>query len=117
MQINLQAVASGQITPEEFLKLNAPIGGWKEQPAMIQEGCPFFPKSACFDATWDPWSARNQVYTLRTEGNVKAMHAVYRAGLVFMGNIDIPIIDWRHYLKHQLDMHNTHDPLRPASAC
>jgi len=33
---------------------------------------------------------------------------VYRAGLVFMGDIDIPIIDWRHYLERSLDMHNSH---------
>jgi hypothetical protein len=25
-----------------------------------------------------------------------------------MGDIDIPIIDWRHYLEEQLDMHNSH---------
>jgi hypothetical protein len=27
---------------------------------------------------------------------------------VFVGNIDIPVIDWRHYLEHELDMHNSH---------
>jgi hypothetical protein len=27
---------------------------------------------------------------------------------VFRGDIDLPIIDWRHYLEHELDMHNTH---------
>ena len=37
-----------------------------------------------------------------------AANAAYRSGLVFRGDIDIPIIDWRHYLEHQLDMHNSH---------
>jgi hypothetical protein len=34
------------------------------------------------------------------------MHAAYRSGLVFDGKIDIPIIDWRHYLDAELNMHN-----------
>jgi hypothetical protein len=42
----------------------------------------------------------------RTEGNVEAMRAAYRSGLVFDGRIDIPVIDWRHYLDGELDMHN-----------
>jgi hypothetical protein len=28
--------------------------------------------------------------------------------MVFRGKIDIPIIDWRHYLEEALDMHNSH---------
>jgi hypothetical protein len=36
------------------------------------------------------------------------MRAAYESGLVFMGDIDIPIIDWRHYLESELDMHNSH---------
>ena len=46
VQYGLQAVGTGQITPAEFLKLNAVVGGWKEQPAMVQEACPFFPAPA-----------------------------------------------------------------------
>jgi len=109
VQYGLEAVASGQITPDEFLKLNAVIGGWKNEPDMVQEGQPFYPGS------WDPWSQRNQVFSTnpfipatRTVGNLDAMRAVYRAGLVFMGDIDIPIIDWRNYLENDLNMHNSH---------
>ena len=115
VQYGLQAVASGQITPDEFLKLNAVVGGWKAQPDMIQEGCPFFPTQGCSNAaTWDPWSRRNQVYGTsgvpapRTQGDIEAMREVYKSGLVFMGDIDIPIIDWRNYLEDELDMHNSH---------
>jgi len=36
------------------------------------------------------------------------MRAVYRSGLVFMGDIDIPILDVRPYLETVLDMHNSH---------
>ena len=44
----------------------------------------------------------------RTTGDRQAIAASYRSGLVFTGDIDIPIIDWRHYLEDQLDMHNSH---------
>ena len=37
-----------------------------------------------------------------------AANAAYTSGIVFRGAIDIPIIDWRHYLEHRLDMHNAH---------
>jgi hypothetical protein len=116
VQYGLKAVASGAITPDEFLKLNAMIGGWKEQGAMVQEGSPFFPPGVIDPTNWDPWSRRNQVYSTdplnnpapRTVGNVQAMQAVYKAGLVFMGKVDLPIIDWRPYLENVLDMHNSH---------
>lgn len=110
VQYGLEAVATGKITPDEFLKLNATVGGWKESANMVQEGLPFYSPG-----TWDPWSSRNQVYSLnpfipapRTVGKLDAMRAAYKSGLVFMGNIDIPVIDWRHYLEYKLDMHNSH---------
>ena len=28
--------------------------------------------------------------------------------MVFRGKLDIPVIDWRHYLEAFLDMHNSH---------
>ena len=44
----------------------------------------------------------------RREGNREAGYAAYRSGMVFRGKLDIPVIDWRHYLEHRLDMHNSH---------
>jgi len=116
VQYGLEAVAAGKITADEFLKLNAIIGGWKEDKDMQQEGSPFYPPGVIDLDNWDPWSARNQVFSTdplaspapRTEGNVEAMQAVYNAGLVFMGKINIPVIDWRPYLEDELNMHNTH---------
>ena len=35
-----------------------------------------------------------------------AANAAYTSGIVFRGAIDIPIIDWRHYLDAELDMHH-----------
>ena len=118
VQYGLQAVASGQIAPAEFLKLNTVVGGWRPQQAMVQEACPYYPSQGCPPnssfSNWDPWSQRNQVYSTngtpapRTAGDVVAMQAVYKAGLVFRGDIDLPIIDWRNYLEDELDMHNSH---------
>jgi hypothetical protein len=34
------------------------------------------------------------------------MHAAYRSGHVFIGHVDIPLIDARHYLDPVLDMHH-----------
>jgi hypothetical protein len=84
---------------------------------MVQEGCPYFPAPNCTDpANFDPWSARNMRLSPdggltpapRTTGDRVAIAGAYRTGHVFTGRIDIPIIDWRHYLEEQLDMHNTH---------
>lgn len=44
----------------------------------------------------------------RREGDLSAMNAAYNEGLYFDGDIDIPLIDWRHYLEEELDMHNSH---------
>ena len=115
VQYGLGAVATGRITPDQFLHLNSSVGGWKDPTQMVQEGCPFISALCSNPAQWDPWSRRNQVFSLdpaspapRNEGDIEAMRAVYRAGLVFRGDIDIPVIDWRHYLEPVLDMHNSH---------
>jgi hypothetical protein len=115
VQYGLGAVASGAITPSEFLQVNAAVGGWKNEPDMVQEGSPFYPPGVIDLSNWDPWSARNQVFSVnpavpapRTEGDLLGMQAAYTSGLVFMGDIEIPVIDWRHYLEEVLDMHNSH---------
>jgi len=114
VQYGLQALRDGSLTPAEFLDLNANVGSWKEPKDMIQEGCPFI-ATAC-PGSIDVWSARNMNLSpdggatpaLRREGNLQAMHAAYRSGMVFVGRTDIPIIDWRNYLEESLNMHNSH---------
>jgi hypothetical protein len=115
VQYGLQALRDGFITPAEFLDLNAQVGSWKDQPDMVDEGCPFNPQLCANPAEFDPWSARNMRLSPdggatpapRQTGDRAAIRAVHRAGLVFTGDIDIPVIDWRHYLEEQLDMHNS----------
>ena len=83
---------------------------------MVQEACPFFPTPGCTTPPFDFWSRRNMRLSPdggvtpapRRTGNMEAANAAYTSGIVFRGAIDIPIIDWRHYLEAELDMHNSH---------
>ncbi|MGH2945579.1 MAG: DUF6351 family protein [Solirubrobacteraceae bacterium] len=111
VQYGLKALTDGNITPEEFLKLNATIGSWKDPGEMVQEGRPFLPVGS-----FDPYSARNMRLSPdggvtpapRRAGSIPAINAAYEKGLYFDGEIDIPIIDMRQYLEEVLDMHNSH---------
>jgi hypothetical protein len=116
VQYGLSALKSGFLSPAEFLDLNARVGTWKESAQMTQEGCPFVPSLCANPAEFDPWSSRNMLQSPdggvspapRRNGDRLAIKGAYQSGHVFTGDIDIPIIDWRHYLEEQLDMHNTH---------
>jgi hypothetical protein len=114
VQYGLEALRDGKITPAQFLDLNANVGSWKDSKDMVQEGCPFV--GPCVPGNIDIWSSRNMNLSPdggatpapRREGDREAMYAAYRSGMVFRGTIDIPIIDWRHYLEEALDMHHSH---------
>lgn len=112
VQYGLQALTEGIITPQEFLDLNARIGGWKHPSEMVQEGFPFLGEPT--PDNFDPWSRRNMNLAgadgvaPRTRGDLQAINALYDSGMVFDGQLNIPVIDWRHYLEHVLDMHNSH---------
>ena len=112
VQYGLAALTEGAITPEEFLDLNTRIGGWKHPSDMVQEGFPFLGDPT--PDNFDPWSRRNMMLSAtdapapRTVGDTQAIQALYRSGMVFDGQLNIPVIDWRHYLEDELDMHNSH---------
>jgi hypothetical protein len=115
VQYGLEALRTGIITPAEFLDLNAQVGGWKDSADMVPEGFPFDMTQPLTPESFDPWSSRNMHQSpdggvtpaARTEGDLAAMNAAYTSGMQFQGDIDIPVIDWRHYLEDELDMHNT----------
>lgn len=114
VQYGLTAVADGTLTPAEFLDLNAQVGSWKEPGDMAPEGFPFVGGLDLLN--FDPWSARNihsspdggVTPAPRRTGNAAAIRAAYTSGMRFVGDIGIPIIDWRHYLEGELDMHHSH---------
>lgn len=119
VQYGLDALLEGNITRQEFLKLNAQVGGWKQPSEMVQEGFPFLgteEQVLAGQIRFDPWSSANMNLSPddgttpapRTEGDLQAIRAAYTSGLVFDGELNMPVIDWRHYLEEVLDMHNSH---------
>lgn len=118
VQYGLQALKDGNITAEEFLHLNRYVGGWKKPEDMVQEGFPFLgteEQVLAGQIRFDPWSSANMTLSPgsgepapRTQGDLLAIQAAYESGMVFDGELTIPVIDWRHYLEEVLDMHNSH---------
>jgi pimeloyl-ACP methyl ester carboxylesterase len=113
VQYGLEALRAGGLTPEEFLRVNALVGGWKHTSEMVEEGFPF--RGAMAAENFDPWSSRQMNLSPdgttpapRTTGDLVGIANAFENGHVFRGQLDIPMIDWRHYLEHQLDMHNSH---------
>lgn len=130
VQYGLEALVGGVIGADEFLHLNANVGSWKNEPDMVQEGCPFI-SAACpapadlvglppvpdiYPNLIDVWSARNMALSPdggstpapRKVADPGAVEAAYDRGLVNRGDVQIPLIDWRNYLEEELDMHNSH---------
>jgi pimeloyl-ACP methyl ester carboxylesterase len=112
VQYGLAALQEGRIAPEEFLRLNSLIGGWKHASEQVEEGFPF--RGAPTAENFDPWSSRQMNLSpdgttpaARTQGDPIGIENAWQNGHVFRGELDIPLIDWRHYLEHQLDMHNS----------
>lgn len=50
---------------------------------------------------------RSMPLAKRTSVNPAAISGAYNSGMIFTGAIDIPIIDLRHYLDDQLDIHHS----------
>lgn len=114
VQYGLQALRDGQLSPREFLRLNAHIGSWKDTATMRDER--FVGMVGNSDSSlrqFSPWSAQNMRHAKhngiapRRRGDAHAAEAAFRGGLVFLGHLDIPIIDLRHYLDPKLDMHHS----------
>ncbi len=107
VQYGLAALAQGQIDTDEFLRLNACVGGWKEQRDFV-----------AWDVQNDPFDARNMLRSAtcrdpsgmpapRRAGDLDAILNAYVSGQVFTGRrLGIPMIDLRPYLEPVLDMHN-----------
>ncbi len=112
VQYGLIALRKGKITVHEFLKLNASIGGWKAFENMQRERYWFVDDDDYFPVRVSVWSHHNMVVgnlknpAPRNQGNLAAMEAAWRSGHIFSGQLDIPIIDLRHYLEPELNMHH-----------
>ncbi len=122
VQYGLVALKAGKITVDEFLSLNAHVGGWKAPQDFLPEGFPYLGDGS-ITSDWDPWSSRNASamshagtandIAPRTVANPAALAAIqnaYKAGLVFRGKVDIPFIHIQPYLEAELNEHATREP-------
>ncbi len=110
VQYGLLALQQKSITVDEFVDLNSKIGSWKPQTEMTAEHIwlPFGRKIPLWLSLWGNQNitAVTQGVAGRHQGSMKAMQAAYRSGQVFIGKVSLPIIDVRHYLEDDLDMHH-----------
>lgn len=112
VQYGLRALRQGKINIDTFLHLNANIGGWKPPGDMEPEH--FWRVNGSRLIDFSPWSHQNMTLSpdngrtpaKRTAADPGAIEAAYRSGQVFNGKLDIPIVDLRHYLEPELDMHH-----------
>ena len=112
VQYGLRALRNGDITPDEFLRLNAAIGGWRKPDRRLAERYAVIDSAPSSFADFQPFSGHNMRFgTLenpapREVADPKAVAAAFFGGQVFLGHIDVPVIDVRHYLEPELDMHH-----------
>jgi hypothetical protein len=111
VQYGLKALKQGIISVAEFLDINAKIGGWLPQHSMRN--------SQYWVLSGEPnlrdlslWSEFNMTHrglpqwpAPRSIANPLAVEAAFRSGMVFTGKLRMPMIDLRHYLDDNIDMH------------
>ncbi len=110
VQYGLVALQDEAISINEFIDLNSKIGSWKLQTEMKAEHIwlPFGRKIPLWLSLWGNQNITPVTHGVarRHEGSISAMNAAYNAGQVFIGKISLPVIDVRHYLEDDLDMHH-----------
>jgi hypothetical protein len=112
VQYGLQALNAGELSPKEFLLLNSSIGGWKSTHDMQPEHIAFWMGDQSKPLWLSVWAEKNRYHpkgktpAKRTDASELAIERAYRSGQVFIGKASIPIIDIRHYLEPQLNMHH-----------
>jgi len=121
VQYGLAALNAGNITPDEFLNLNAHVGGSVRPENFLPEGFPYIGNGSN-TSDWDPWSARNATAAahatttdvaprmVASASDLAAMQMAYKSGQVFRGNVNLPIIHIEPYLEATLDEHATKEP-------
>jgi hypothetical protein len=115
VQYGLLALRDKLISLNEFIDINRKTGSWKAQNEMVAESIvtPFGRKKPLWLSLWGNQNITEikdtnvmETVAARHSGSIPAMHAAYRSGQVFIGKVDVPIIDVRHYLDDDLDMHH-----------
>ncbi|WP_144391412.1 DUF6351 family protein [Pleionea sediminis] len=113
VQYGLKALVDGRISPEQFLDLNTKVGSWL--PPEEMKSVRYWLYAGNEKASkFSMWSHHNMQLAKRSKervaprlsGDIDAMKAAIREGYVFLGDIDIPVLDFRHYLEKKVDMHH-----------
>lgn len=111
VQYGLLALKNGLLPPAEFVALNAAIGSWNSAAQQQKETFWRLPWSD--QVLWFSMYGRHNISTpdargvaARRETDLLAAERAYRYGQLFLGFADIPILDVRHYLDPELDMHH-----------
>ncbi len=113
VQYGLEALQQKTISIDSFLDINKKIGGWRSAQRMKKARLWFIDGRSDL-SDFSLWSHHNinlrwkkDRPAARTQGNIDAIEAAYRSGMVFLGKMDIPTIDIRHYLDTEQDMHHS----------
>jgi len=119
VQYGLNALKKNEISIKTFLKLNASIGGWKATEDMQEENFWFY-TDHFLPVGFSIWSHQNTTSLSNTDqnsamdnpaprkqGDIEAIRAAWLSGQIFLGKASIPVLDLRHYLDEQLNMHHS----------
>ena len=110
VQYGLQALLKKRISVAEFLHLNRFVGGWRPLIEMKAERlwAPWGKKLPLWLTLWGRHNITEPKQNLaaRHRGDLGVIERAYRTGQVFIGKIDIPVLDIRHYLEEKLNMHH-----------
>lgn len=113
VQYGLDTLKDGRISTEQFLDLNARIGGWIAQQDMTQERYWHASADSALNR-YNAHSSHNMTHAgkpmdpaPRTEGSIDAARGAYQSGNVYLGQQNRPIIDVRPYLDPILDIHHS----------
>ena len=113
VQYGLEALKAGIISPTEFLDLNAGIGSWKDTADMVRRlpvrRVTHAPELRPVELSQREPQPRRRRNALAQPGKRRRHERGLHSGMEFQGDIDIPVIDWRHYLEDELDMHHSQE--------
>jgi hypothetical protein len=113
VQYGLQALQEKKISPQQFLDLNAKIGGWLPQGEMTQEHY-WYASDEPELSLYSTYSQHNMTHrgkkmkpAPRSNGSITAAQGAYLSGNIFLGELHRPIIDVRPYNDKILDIHHS----------
>lgn len=113
VQYGLNAWKEGNISAAQFLDLNAKVGSWNAQKDMQPEHYWLISGDDSL-RKYSPYGEQNMSHNGKAEkpaaripGSLAAAKGAYQSGNVFLGKLDIPIIDVRPHKDPILDIHHS----------